>query len=65
MPEDTTPETTEDETTESSRLVETVVFCTVAAVAIFGGVALVKKIRARRATTEVETTPVVEGTVVD
>ena len=64
MLEDTT-ETTEDETQESSRLVETVVFCTVAAVAIFGGVALVKKIRARRATTDLEAAPVVEGTVLD
>ena len=65
MLEDTTPETTEDETQESSRLVETVVFCTVAAVAIFGGVALVKKICARRATTDLEAAPVVEGTVLD
>ena len=65
MLEDTTPETPEDETQESSRLVETVVFCTVAAVAIFGGVALVKKIRARRAATDLESAPVVEGTVID
>ena len=65
MLEDTTTETTEDETQESSRLVETVVFCTVAAVAIFGGVALVKKIRARRAATDLESAPVVEGTVID
>ena len=65
MLEDTTPETTEDETQESSRLVETVVFCTVSAVASFGGVALVKKIRARRAATDLESAPVVEGTVID